>query len=81
VQGELEDSQRVVVSGFTASIERQSVQMPSAGPDDETSYASDRVGSARFVHTRIALIVVVVPREDDVGAGVVQGVPELLHVH
>jgi hypothetical protein len=78
VERQLEHAQGVVASGLAARVRTQLVEVPAAGADDEASDAEIRVADARSVQFRVALVIVVVPGEDDIGTGVVERVPQLL---
>src|SRR2546425_11848854 len=81
VERQLEDAERVPVAHLTVRLRgtRDRVVVLAAGADDELANAAGRVRCAGRRLGREALIVVVVPVEDDVCARVVEVLPDRLH--
>src|SRR3954449_13260645 len=76
-QRELQDAERLVVAPLAAGDRRgRAGAVLAAGPDDELAHAPDRVDRAGGVQRREALVGVLVRGEDEVGAAVVEVVPD-----
>ena len=81
VQRELDHAVGARVAHLARRQDRaEAGQRGAAGADHELADAEGRVGGAAPVHRREALVVVPVAAEQDVGAAVVEVLPQLLHV-
>src|SRR5215218_8011155 len=75
-QSHFEDAERVVVACNPSRVLLEQVVTSSAGADHELADAARAVGAALRAERCVALVVVVVTGQDDVGVRVVERLPE-----